>query len=297
MLINHNGPRVQRPLRCGQCTLAHGKTTETSRGSPDLLQRSIHLLHVKRFRIEGVFTPLQILVMLRVIRVANRFQKGPIAPDTASIFWRTMPLPREAVWVSRLGLRLQDLLQKHLMVPSVAEVIFVEAFVVHVTHDLLEPASFFVDHVETVLWIGLTVVHAVRNELVEMRVRPTHRDLEDLVEFVEGRVILDLDASPHRGLAVFKRDLELVDHGSWGGFFGRHGDAHMRSSTEFMLQPPISGRMFRWMMSAQRIPSSAPPLASAGASVLPACLHESGSPVHRFRLLQNGHAGQTCPSG
>jgi hypothetical protein len=66
--------------------LAHGIITETSRGSPDLLQLSIHLLHVKRFRIEGVSDPLQILVMLRVIRVADRFQKGPIAPDTAYIF-------------------------------------------------------------------------------------------------------------------------------------------------------------------------------------------------------------------
>jgi hypothetical protein len=52
------------------------------------------------------------------------------------------------------------------MVPSVAKVIFVDAFVFDMTHELLESASFLVDHVETVLWIGLTVVHTARNELV-----------------------------------------------------------------------------------------------------------------------------------
>jgi hypothetical protein len=66
-----------------------------------------------------------------------------------------------------------------------------------------------------------------------MRVGPTHRDLEDLVEFVEGRVILDLDASPNRRLAAFECNLELVDHGSRGVFFCRHDDSHMHDLWRF----------------------------------------------------------------
>lgn len=57
---------------------------------------------------------------------------------------------------------------------------------------------------------------AVTDELVQVRVGPTHRDLDDVVQPVEGQVRGHDHAPPDGGSRPFQRDLELVERRGGG---------------------------------------------------------------------------------
>jgi hypothetical protein len=50
-----------------------------------------------------------------------------------------------------------------------------------------------------------------REELVHVAVRPTHRGLQDGVQFAERPVRADNEPPPERWPGVFERDLELAE--------------------------------------------------------------------------------------
>src|SRR5262249_7503560 len=131
----------------------------------------------------------------------------------------------------------------------VAEVIFVDKLRLHAPHNLMESGTLLVDHLEIKLRIGLPVVDPTDDELVQMCVRPAHRDLEDLMELVEGDVRPDLDTSPNGRLALFERDFELVDRHRLGALSGRHGFSPLRGSQGRRGETPQSPCGF-WDMSS-----------------------------------------------
>ncbi len=52
---------------------------------------------------------------------------------------------------------------------------------------------------------------------MEMRVRPSHGGLNALVQLID-RAVLNLDASPNRGIDIQQSDFELVEtFGRWNG--------------------------------------------------------------------------------
>ena len=55
------------------------------------------------------------------------------------------------------------------------------------------------------------IVYAMRHELMEMGLLPSHHDLEHLVERGQTDIARDLDSAPDGGFTVPEGDFELVD--------------------------------------------------------------------------------------
>ena len=164
--------------------------------------------------------------MLRVIRLLDRFQKVGIAPNTPYILRRTVAFALDAARIADLWLRRQELLYDDLVLPTIAKVIFVDELLPHVAGDLVESNAALAYYLKPEVWVGFSVVDPVSDELVQVRIRPAHGDLDDLVELVERCVSLNVDSPPDGGFAVLEGYFELVDGGI--GWHCGHGVSQRR---------------------------------------------------------------------
>jgi len=67
--------------------------------------------------------PYQVLPVLRVSAILNRFQKGCVAAYAPNILWRAGPCAVNAGRVTNAGLVLHTLLDGHFVLPPVSEII------------------------------------------------------------------------------------------------------------------------------------------------------------------------------
>src|SRR5438552_3934360 len=125
--MNHNVSASRDPptagLRRGSLTvgLACGALISVETG-----QRRVHALSVELLGVEFATNPFQPLFVLWVVRVIQDLEELSIAPDATDVLGRTGSPAFEADRVCHTGLRLQQLLDDEVVLPSVAKVIFIQ---------------------------------------------------------------------------------------------------------------------------------------------------------------------------
>src|SRR6266545_2143223 len=91
------------------------------------------------------------------------------------------------------------------MLPAVAEIILVDDFLFWLRKNFLEP------ELRELVDARDPVILFTDNELMQMRIVPTHRHLNDPVELGECSVAWDLYPPPDRRPNVLQSNLELID--------------------------------------------------------------------------------------
>jgi len=108
-----------------------------------------------------------------------------------------------------------------LVLPAVAEIIFVNKLFLHGRREVGDLESFliqgFVAHISRVR-VGPPVESASHDELVQMRVRPAHHHLNDLMQPVQGHVPPHDHAPPNRRLGPSQSDLQLIQRHTTASF-------------------------------------------------------------------------------
>src|SRR6266702_6163704 len=147
-------------------------------------QRSVDLLHRKQFWLKMLPHPLSHLLMLRVASLAPRFQKVRVPADTAHVFRWAGPLP--------------------IQTPGIRRLILVEIII---------------------LWTWLTIVRAFvcarHTKLMEMRMCPAHRDLQNMVQLMQCQLPWRDNPPPDRWLDLCqsnKQGVLIVIANRWHGF-------------------------------------------------------------------------------
>ena len=159
--------------------------------------------------------PLAHLPMLRMAPVPPRFQKVGIAAGSAYVFRRAGPLPIETPGVRQFLLRGGfDTLNGDLMPPGVAEIVLVDKGGALFRRDIGQADSPVILVEIVVLWTRLALVDAFLcaryNKLMEMGVRPAHRDLQHLVQLMQGEIRRHDNAPPDRRLDLGQADRQRV---------------------------------------------------------------------------------------
>jgi hypothetical protein len=111
----------------------------------------------------------------------NGLKQVAIAPGTAAILWRAGTLAVHAPGVLGRGIGAQHLLHLDDVLPIVAEVVDVPEPLDALGHEVSQLGFAGAGQVHFVPRV-VTVIHAVDVERPQVRVRPAHRRLDDLVQ-------------------------------------------------------------------------------------------------------------------
>src|SRR6266540_6042739 len=106
------------------------------------------------------------------------------------------------------------------MLPAVAEIILVDDFLFWLRKNFLEPRPSFILELKLRELVDARdpVILFTDNELMQMRIVPTHRHLNDPVELGECSVAWDLYPPPDRRANVLQSNLELIGRHRFGFF-------------------------------------------------------------------------------
>jgi hypothetical protein len=83
------------------------------------------------------------------------------------------------------------------VVLTVTKIVFIRELVFHVGSYLAELNPSFVFDIKVKLHVGPAVTRVSDNELMKMRIGPTHDTLQDSVKFTEASVTRNLNSSPN----------------------------------------------------------------------------------------------------
>src|SRR5271165_1155991 len=174
----------------------------------------VDFVHREFIRVEPATAPYHYIIVILVVWVSDRFEELGIARDASHILRWACSCPFDAAGILDLRLWFQDFLKEDLMLPGVPEVILVnEPDLPSRLGDLADRnpllVSFF--HLPFPIFvIEGSVVFPPDNELVQMAILPAHDHLKDFVKFPQ-RAIRHLNPPPYRWVALFQRELELID--------------------------------------------------------------------------------------
>src|SRR5262245_3112036 len=151
--------------------------------------------------------------MLRMIFVADLFEKIRVAYDASAILRRAGAL---AVGEFRIGLpfgRRQNLLNLDFVTPTIAEVVFVQKTRAFSAYNAVEPRAKLVPEftrrfIQIKCRIG--VLRIVGLEAMQVRMCPSHPELEYPVQIAERRIAGDEQAPPDGRINIAESDFELV---------------------------------------------------------------------------------------
>ena len=88
-------------------------------------QFAVHGIEVEPLRVKLAADPFQHILVALVLRVAYRLKELGVAPDPAAVLGRARPLTLDAAGILDLRLWVQGLFEDDLVLPGIAEVIFV----------------------------------------------------------------------------------------------------------------------------------------------------------------------------
>ena len=172
-------------------------------------QDAVDGVGVERVRIKAAATPTQHVLMIRMLRIADRLQELAITPDPSHILRRTDPFPCQYPRVSHLHGGRGNTFEHKVMFPPITEIVLVDHPVLGLSQHVLESNLLLILAVDPELPIGLPVKRLATPELMQMTVGPTHNDLEESVKLVEGHISRDLEPSPNWRPGPAKRHFEL----------------------------------------------------------------------------------------
>ena len=149
--------------------------------------------------------------MSRMSRVGDRIKELRVAVNAAAVFRRTRHAPIQARWRGNIVFGVEDLLDPNLVHPAVPEVVLVADAPSNARRNLKQRDPPIAHHASIDFRINDTKPPALRVELMEVRVGPSHRDLQDAVKSEQRRVSPHNQAAPDRRARATKRDLDLID--------------------------------------------------------------------------------------
>jgi hypothetical protein len=189
-------------------------------------QPEVGFPHVKGCGVERAAQPFLHGLVLRVFPVLENLKQVVVAPNAAAILRRTGACAIEAECGrgdSRPGPK--DFLDRDLVLPRIAEVVFVPEGVLLARSDLPESEFARFEDFRVALKLGKVMARVgvavpAHLELVQMAVGPAKRDLKGGVQPVEAGVAGHLQPPPYGRLAAEQDDFQLVD---WCVAFPRGG--------------------------------------------------------------------------
>src|SRR6266508_321047 len=177
-------------------------------------QQPIDALDIKPLRIEISPSPLERSLMLRMIFVAYLFEKIRVAHYAPTVLrWAGALAGNELRICLSLGRR-QNLLDLDFVPPTIDEVVFVQEPLAFSTDNAVKPCANLIPEfsrrfIQIKCWIA--IFRSVNLEAMQVRVRPSHAELEDPVQIAERRIAGDEQAPPDRIVNIAESDFEVVD--------------------------------------------------------------------------------------
>lgn len=182
------------------------------RWSPSPVKRAIHGLYVKTRRIKVVATPLHHLVVIGVVRVADRLKETIVARNTSNIVGRACPATRKQMWIPRPRGSRNDGFQDDFVFPAVAEIVVVNESVFGATQNVGQSSRLLVSILDREEPSSCASLSCLRNaEAVHVAIGPAHHDLQDKMNPLQRGVALHLKPPPDWWTRMKKRHLQLVD--------------------------------------------------------------------------------------
>ena len=206
---------------------------------------------------------LHVLVVPRV-RILKGFEHIVVAPDSSAVLRRTPPPAADAGGQPDGGVVGEDLLQRDLVLPVVAEVVHVCHPVLFALQELADPVFPLVEvpgrcrHPEVAVpRTGDAEALVTLAEHVEMAVLPPHDHLDEMVQGVEVHRRRNEDAAPDRWLGSPQDDSELVGD-SWGhdGGWGRGVLAGPGRRKLFGAEAGVQQRIGGWRPGRSACPAA-----------------------------------------
>src|SRR3990170_2063472 len=177
------------------------------------LELPVYGIEIECLGIEVLPDPLGHLFVLFVFRVAQHREQAHVAPRPAAVLGRAGAFAGETGRVALAFLGRKNLLDLHLVLPAVAEVVFVDQLVAFADELIETGRALVLEHVGK-FSAGDAVLLHTQPEGVHVAVGPAHGNLKNLVQLAELDVGRDLDAPPRGRMDVSQRDLDLIDvHG------------------------------------------------------------------------------------
>src|SRR5665213_2469485 len=186
--------------------------------------------------------PFGDLGVVRIVWVGQDGEDVVEAGDAAAILGRRIPFAGDVAGIGEAGLALADVGDGEPVLPGIAEVVeVVEGRLARLQH--VAQADFARREERRgspILVRGQSVSLLVDRELPEMVVEPSHRDLDDVVQDLEGDRGRDLELAPDQRIAVAQFDaqrgdlVEAVGTARVGGSF--IGGAHAASLADRAFQ-------------------------------------------------------------
>ena len=180
-------------------------------------QPEVDVRQIEGFGVKGAANPFFHAFMLRVFPVLEKLEQVCVTPDAAAIFRRTGVGPVQAkCGRGRRGIGRQNLLDGDFVFPGIAEIVFVAELRVFVGGNLHQCGFHFIPirllaeaHVFGVAGIGIAGIAG--EEVVQVTVGPSHRDLQDGVEPAEVGVTRHSQPPPDGWLGADQDDFQVID--------------------------------------------------------------------------------------
>ena len=218
--VHHPGRTINAvPASVKQQNHSQQNSGERCESGFEPLQSGIGLVQIKPPRVPIIAEPFFHVFMVGVLWVGDDFEHLVIAGDAAAIIRRTRIFAGQTNDVFETGVRRQNFFRDNLVLPAVAKIVFVGEFRLragrNVGNGVALLVQFFAAHAAK-FGIGPAVESAVApvgsadHEMMDVRIRPWHHALDDVVQAVQLEIGRHHDAPPDGGPGILQRDFQLI---------------------------------------------------------------------------------------
>src|SRR5205809_807282 len=135
-----------------------------------------------------------------------------ISPNSTAIFRRTCTRPIQAAWNNTIIVHRLYVFHGNHMPPTIPKIILVDKASSFLTSNHSQSDASIIFHHIAILWIWLSIVCFVDDELMKVRVLPPHDDLEHLMQAKERFLTRNHNTSPDWRFNVRKLNMQLIDN-------------------------------------------------------------------------------------
>src|ERR1019366_7478492 len=138
--------------------------------SLDPFQASVRGLKAKLRRIPRAPNPFLHFLVLLVLWISHRLHKVGVAGASAAILWRAGVGSAQADRMFEVRVGRQDLFDENLVLPTIAEVVFVNKLLLRPRREIGHGVALLVQHLGVPFAVRLAVISAPRYKLVQVGV-------------------------------------------------------------------------------------------------------------------------------
>ena len=176
------------------------------------MQEPVDLIWIKLLGVEGVADPFRQFFVVWVLRISYGFSEVLVPGYSSHVFRGTGVSSGHAHWVANAFVGRKWLFYLQDVLPVVAEIVGVCEGCTRARRHVVKSVPAFVSRLARfwVVFVRYAIVFAADDKLVEVRICPAQRALQDSVELGERGVASHLDAPPDGRLQVSEGDFDLI---------------------------------------------------------------------------------------